>query len=71
VAESTRLRVRLSGGPFDRALIFPPEGAVEAGMVRRGRIHLYEIKGRHGSYIGPRPMGWLEDSGAFQEPDHG
>jgi hypothetical protein len=51
-----RIPITLSGGPFDRAIIFAPEGAIEAGLERRGRFHVYEIKGRHGSYIGPRPI---------------
>jgi hypothetical protein len=64
-----RIRVTLSGGPFDRCLIFPPSGAIEAGMAHDDQVHLYEIKGTHGSYIGPRPIEWLLDDGA-SHPDN-
>lgn len=51
-----RVPVQLHGGPLDRALIFVPEGTIEFEFeCEGGRVAVYEIKGRWGSFIELRP----------------
>ena len=65
---SRRIRIRLSGGPFDRCIIFGEPGTFEAGLADAGEIHLYEVKGTWGSYIGPRPMAIADEDGPSVGP---